>query len=159
MISLIHSLILTYTYILKVLLLVSRNEKENSIITEVEIKKLKPNVFATSMSRDVAAGVLKHWLTAYLFRMMKIFPSRQPFVLLVTGTACQICFSSCLHNATTTHVTVCLPPTDYNRCAAMRLWPCNFSLSETKKITFGCNAHRVLALHSSLLSHLRLPKH
>lgn len=57
----------------------------------------------------MAAGWSFEALTAYLFRMMKIFPSRQPFVLLVTGTACQICFSSCLHTATITHVTVCFP--------------------------------------------------
>lgn len=46
--------------------------------------------------------------------MMKIFPSRQPFVALVPGTACQICFSSqsCLHTVVVMHTsthTVFLP--------------------------------------------------
>lgn len=50
-------------------------------------------------------AALEHWQTSYLFRMMKIFPSRQPFVELVPRTACQICFSSlsCLHTAVITH--------------------------------------------------------
>lgn len=60
-------------------------------------------------------------MTAYLFGMMKIFPSRQPFVALVPRTACQICFSSPsrLRTAAITHTSthaVCLP-TDHNRCA------------------------------------------
>lgn len=77
-----------------------------------------------------STGAMEGWVTSYLFGMMKIFPSRQPFVALVPGTACQICFSSpsSRHTAAVTHTsthTVCLP-TDHNRCASVWLRLCVF---------------------------------
>lgn len=64
--------------------------------------------------QDSLQEFLQEWGTVYLFGMMKIFPSKQPFVALVLWTACQICFSSpsCLHNATVTWTSThnCLLP-------------------------------------------------
>ena len=76
-----------------------------------------------------STGALEGWVTSYLFGMMKIFPSRQPFVALVPGTACQICFSSpsCLHTAaitnTSTH-TVCLPCRPQQVCSSVTVVMC-----------------------------------
>lgn len=93
-----------------------------------------------------STGAMEGWVTSYLFGMMKIFPSRQPFVALVPGTACQICFSSpsSRHTAAVTHTsthTVCLP-TDHNRCASvwLRLCVCFFFppwKTQERQLEFG----------------------
>lgn len=59
----------------------------------------------TQRQRKMPLNRVVGWVTAYLFRMMKIFPSRQPFVVLVPTTVCQICFSSsfCLHTDEVSH--------------------------------------------------------
>lgn len=56
---------------------------------------------------------------------MKIFPSRQPFVVSEPGTSCQNCFSflSQLCTVVITHASTCIP-SDRNRCACLQLSVC-----------------------------------
>lgn len=85
---------------------------------------------------------LEGWVTAYLFEMMKIFPSRQPFVVLVFRTACQICFSSlsCLQTAaiiyTYTQPILCFPHRPQQVCVSVTVV---FFLKEEResKLAFG----------------------
>lgn len=131
MISLTHSVILTPTHTQTLRKRFARTSYEgererhrdrNKRSDDIDKKSARKRQRETRCGTQ-STGVLEGWVTAYLFGMMKIFPSRQPFVALVPRTGCQICFSSqsCLHTAaimhTSTH-TVCLP-IDHNRCAAV----------------------------------------
>lgn len=129
------------------------------------------------IDRTPSTGVLEGWVTAYLFGMMKIFPSRQPFVVLVPRTACQICFSSppsCLHGAAITHThTQCMFPhrpqqvcdSGYVRFYKMKESSA-FLAHHYRRITSGLNylsqihthTHRVNALHTPFFSFTMSPR-
>lgn len=84
-------------------------------------------------------------MTSYLFGMMKILPSRQPFVALVPRTACQICFSSpsCLHTAAITHTSTHTLSVSPQTTTGVHLCDCGyvcgggFLKERERKLAFG----------------------